>query len=76
MHLGVFPAIAQIAVESVKADQAAFVDEAITVWLLAVMLMDLRQTVREVELLMVDSMAEGQLYEFQLGKNFFISGRT
>ena len=75
MHFKIFPAITKISFPAVEANKAAFVNETIAFGWLAIVLVYLRQTVVEIEMLVIDGMRERKLYEFQLRKHL-LHGRT
>jgi len=74
VYVEVFPAVAKIGIEAVKAYEAAFVNEPVAFGWPSVMLMYFREAVREIEFLVIDGVIKGQFYEVELRKYFFEGG--
>ena len=66
VHVGVLPAVAEVALPREEADETTLPDEAVAFGGLVVVLVDFGQSVGEVVFLMIDGVAEGELDPFEL----------
>ena len=71
VHVGVFPAVAEVALPAEEAYQPPLPDEAVAAWGQVVVLMDFGQAVGEMVFLVVDGVGEGQFDKVELGEHLF-----
>ena len=74
VYVGVFPAVAEVALPGEEADEAAFPDEAVAAGGQVVVLVDFGQAVGEVVFLVVDGVGEGEFDKVEFGKDLLHGG--
>ena len=72
MNALVFPSVAEVRLKRIKDNESALVDQAQSLGWFCVMLMDLRNAIRKIKLLMIDRMIEWYLNELKFREDFFL----